>query len=210
MEKLLALAQKVAEEAEVFTISSEVTPVQFESNRLKHIQNKQSETVALRIIKNGRIGYATTTALENRAELVDNAVATAEFGSQAEFQFPSLQKYPKVETFDHTVESVTLEQMTRLGEELISRVIKHTPEVMCEAGVTKATSTCSIINSRGGQTSYRQSTFGLSIEGSLIRGTDQMRWQKPSYDSSNWQNARQKCQHDQCRLFLLRTGLPVP
>ena len=59
MEEILAQAQKAAEEAEVFLVSSEETPVQFETNRLKHIQSKQNTSVALRIIKEGRIGYAT-------------------------------------------------------------------------------------------------------------------------------------------------------
>ena len=51
MEEILALAKKVAEEAEVYMVSSEETPVQFESNRLKNIQYKQSQSVALRIIR---------------------------------------------------------------------------------------------------------------------------------------------------------------
>jgi len=49
--KNLALAKKVAEEAEVYMVTSEETPVQFESNRLKNIQHKQSQSVALRIVK---------------------------------------------------------------------------------------------------------------------------------------------------------------
>ncbi|GAH67040.1 unnamed protein product, partial [marine sediment metagenome] len=48
MEQILAQAKKVAEEVEVFMVFSEQTPVQFEANRLKHIQSKQSSYVALR------------------------------------------------------------------------------------------------------------------------------------------------------------------
>ena len=61
MEHILAQAKKVAEEAEVFQVSSEETQVHFEANRLKQIQTKQQTSVALRIVKKGRIGYATTT-----------------------------------------------------------------------------------------------------------------------------------------------------
>ncbi|MDD5288393.1 MAG: DNA gyrase modulator, partial [Dehalococcoidales bacterium] len=121
MEEILALAKKVADEAEVYMVSSEETPVQFESNRLKNIQHKQSHTVTLRIIKNGKTGYATTTSLENARELVDSAVATAEFGTKAEFQFPSMQHYPEVAIFDPAVEKVSIEKMTQLGKELIAR-----------------------------------------------------------------------------------------
>ena len=173
MEEILAQAKKVAEEAEVFMVSSEETPVEFEANRLKHIQNKQSSNVALRIIKDGRVGYATSTRLDSE-DLVNNAVATAQFGTEARFELPPLTSYPKVEVFDPEVESVTLEEMAKLGEELISPVMKHTSGILCEASVTKTIITTRIINSRGGQVSYQQSVFGLGIEGQLIRDTDML------------------------------------
>jgi len=151
LEKILALAKKVAEEAEVYMVTSEETPVQFESNRLKNIQHKQSQSVALRIIKNGKTGYVTSTSLENRQQLVDDAVATAEFGTKAEFQFPSAKTFPRVDVYDAAVEKVSLEKMTELGEELISRVTQYSPGVICEGGVTKGTYTLAIMNSRGGR-----------------------------------------------------------
>ena len=174
MEEILALAKKVAEEAEVYIVSSEETPVQFESNRLKNIQYKQSQSVALRIIKNGKTGYATSTSMDNPQKLVDDAVATAEFGTKAEFEFPSTRTFPEVAIFDPAVEKVSLEQMTQLGEELISKVTTYSPEVICEGGVTKGTYTLNIMNTRGGQASFRQSVFGLGIEGQRIRGTDML------------------------------------
>ena len=174
MEEILAQAKKVAEEAEVFMFSSEETPVQFEANRLKHIQSKQGRSVALRIIKNGKIGYASTTKLNESRELVNMAVETAQFGMPARFEFPSLSSYPQVEIFDPDVESVPLEKMIELGEELVAQVTHHTPDILCEAGVTKDIISVRIINSRGGQVSYRKSIFDLGIEGTLIRGTDML------------------------------------
>ena len=174
MEDILARASKVAEEAEVFMAFSEEAPVEFEANRLKHIQSKQSSTVALRIIKDGRLGYATTTRTDDIEELVENAVATAQFGTQARFTLPSLTTYPEVEVFDPATEMVTLDQMTELGQKLIDAVRAHTPEIICEAGVTRAVANVTILNSRGGRASYRESMFSIGIEGQLIRGTDML------------------------------------
>ncbi|MFC1968919.1 TldD/PmbA family protein [Chloroflexota bacterium] len=174
MEDILARARKVAEEAEVFTVSSEQTPIQFEANRLKHIQTKQSTSTALRIIKNGRIGYAATTELEADQDLVDMAVETAQFGMPAKFELPPSTKYPKVEVFDSEVESVPLEAMVKLGEEMVAAVTAHTPGIMCEAGVTKSTASVSIKNSRGGETDYRISVFSLGVMGTLVRDTDML------------------------------------
>lgn len=174
MENILAQAKKAAEEAEVFMVFLEETPVQFEANRLKHIQSKQSSSVALRIIRQGKIGYATTTHLSDSQNLVNNAVETAQFGMPAKFELPSLTSYPQIEVFDSNIESVPTEEMIRLGEELITTVRAHTPDIVCEAGVTKAVISVRIINSRGGEAIYKKSIFSLGIEGNLVRGTDML------------------------------------
>jgi len=174
VEQILAQAKRVAEEVEVFMVSSEQTPVQFEANRLKHIQGKQSSYVALRIIRGGKMGYATTTELGDSQNLVNAAVETAQFGMIAKFELPSLTLYPQIEVFDPKVESVSIEEMIKLGEELIATVRGHTPDIVCQAGASKGIISVHIINSRGGQADYRQSVFGLGIQCHLIRDTDML------------------------------------
>ncbi len=174
MESILARAKRVAEEAEVFMVSTEETPVQFEANHLKHIQSKQSSYVALRIIKEGRIGYAISTELSDWQNLLDAAIETAEFGTKAEFELPSKTLYPSIEVFDPAAASVTLEEMVKLGSELINIVVRHTSEILCDAEVYKGTVSTSIINSRGGKLNYHQTVFSLGVQGQLIRGTDML------------------------------------
>lgn len=174
MEDILAQAARVAEEAEVFSVSSEKTQVQFETNRLKHLQTKQQTTVALRIIRRGRIGYATTTAPTASQELVEHAVETARFGMPAKFEFPAPSSYPQVEVYDSGVKSVPIEEMIRLGEELIAAITSHTPGIVCEAEVTKGTVSVHIMNSRGGRAQYQKSFFSLGVEGTLVEGTDML------------------------------------
>jgi PmbA protein len=174
VEDLLAQAKKAAEAAEVFMVSSEETPVQFEANRLKRIQGNQSTSVALRIIKQGRVGYATTTDLSDTPRLVANAVGTARFGVQARFKLPAKTSYPEIKVFDPDTESIPIEKMIELGEELIAMVTRHTPDIICEAMVNKDIVSIRLMNSAGGEASYRKSVFSLSIWGSLIRGTDML------------------------------------
>lgn len=174
MENILIEAAKVAEEAEVFAVYSEETQVQFEANRLKHLQTKQKTSFALRIVRKGRIGYAITTELDDSHNLVNNAVETAQFGMPAKFQLPAPSSYPQVEVFDVDVDSVSTKEMIKLGEELVALVIAHTPDIVCEAGVTKGVTSVRLMNSRGGQAQYRKSFFSLGIEGSLIKDTDML------------------------------------
>jgi PmbA protein len=174
VERILEKAKKVAEAAEVFLVNAEETPVQFEANRLKHVQGKQSTSVALRIIKDGRTGYATGTDVNDSQTLVDNAVETARFGTKARFELPPTTPYPKVDIFDSNVEAVSVEKMASLGEELIALITGHTPEIICEAAVEKESISLRIINSRGGQASYKKSVFSIGVVGNLVRDTDML------------------------------------
>jgi len=173
--EVLRSAQKVAEQAEVFSVSSpDSIGIQFEANELKQVQTKESSSTALRIFKEGRIGFATASGGGGWEALVDMAVETSQFGSPASFQFPSSRDYSEVRIFDPKVEEIAMERMVEIGKELIAKIRGHTPDILCDVQVTKGTSSISLINSQGGEGRYNSSFFGLSLEGILVRDTDML------------------------------------
>jgi PmbA protein len=174
MEEILARASKAARKAEVFRVTSEETTVRFEANRLKQLQTNQSTSLALRIIKDGRIGYATTTGEGDAERLVQDAVETAKFGTEAKFQLPDSREFPEIPIYDEAVADVPIKEMVGLGEAMISAVTGHTPSIMCEAGASRGVVSVRIINSQGGQAEYRKSFFSLDLEGNLVEGTDML------------------------------------
>jgi PmbA protein len=187
--EIIGSARKVAEQAEVFWASSQETPVHFEANKLKQVQSKESSSVALRIIKEGKVGFSAASgsagAGESRSgtagpslagegassDLVNMAVETSQFGSPATFQFPSCRNYPEASIFDPRIEKLTMEEMIELGDELIARVRGHTPDILCDVEVTRGTSSVHIANSQGGEASYDKSFFGIGLEGVLVQDT---------------------------------------
>jgi len=172
--EVLRSARKEAEQAEVFSVSSRAVPIQFEANELKQVQTKESSSTALRIFREGRIGFATAIGGGGLEALVDMAVETSQFGSPANFQFPSSQDYSEVFIFDPKVEKIAMERMVEIGKELIARIRGHTPDILCDVQVTKGTSSISLINSQGGEGRYHSSFFSLSLEGILVRDTDML------------------------------------
>jgi len=174
MEAILEQAKKSAEAAEVFSVSSEETQVHFEANRLKHLQTKQQTSLALRVIRQGRLGYAITTSPDDYKSLVDNAVETSRFGMEAKFELHLASTYPPIEVLSPDVESVSIEAMVELGEKLIAAVAGHTPGIICEAEVSRGEVSVRLVNSRGGQAAYRKSYFRFGIEGNLTKGTDML------------------------------------
>ncbi len=174
MEEILELARKFAEEAEVYTVSTEEAPVHFEANRLKAIQSKQSTSVSLRLIKNGKLGYAAASGEIDARKLVDIAVETSEFGMPAQFSFPSERNFPQVNILDPEVETVSIGEMIELGQKLIDPVLKSTEGILCDAGVSRDSVTLSVANTRGGQAQYKKTTFGMGVSGTLVRDTDML------------------------------------
>jgi PmbA protein len=174
MEDILSQAKKVAEKAEVFQISSKMIPVHFEANRLKQIQDKESTRTALRLIKDGRVGFAQVSGSIEPDTLVEMAVETCQFGMPAKFNFPNTKIYPKIDVFDSKTDAVAIDEIVKLGEQIIAKIRQHTSEILCEASIAKGTASVNIINSEGGEASYNKSFFNLSLEGVLIKNEDML------------------------------------
>lgn len=172
MEQILSIARKSAESAEVFQLVSTRTPVQFEANRLKQIQTKESVSTALRIVKNGRIGFAQASGNIKAADIVNMALETCQFGHEANYHFPSHNSYREVDVFDSSVELFSIDDMVKTGEAIIDAIRSNTAEVICEGAISRGTAVYKIANTSGGNASYRRSNFSISMDGMLVRDGD--------------------------------------
>ena len=173
-EQVLELARRRAAEAEVFWAEAEETPVQFEANRLKMLQTRHTRGVALRVIKDGRIGFASTTRPDDAAALVDLAVELAAFGAEAKFTMPPAAATPDVPVFDPATPEVPIQTMVDLGRALIAGVLDAAPDVICEAEVHRTVQRVRILNSAGADFAEQASHFSVGIGGQRVRGTDML------------------------------------
>lgn len=171
-QQVMDLARGRVDLAEAYAYTTADTPVDFEANRLKSLETKESRGLALRVVKDGRIGLASTTRLDDLAGLVSIAVDLAAFGAEAKFDLPSMIAPTPVNVFDTAVESLRVEQMVEQGEEMIALIRAYDSAILCEAGVRRHLETTEIMNSRGGHGWYRKSNFWLIVGGQLIREGD--------------------------------------
>jgi PmbA protein len=174
MENILELALKSADEAEVYKFDSEEIPVSFNANHLKTVQSKQSTSISLRIIKNGKLGYAAASGEIDANKLVDTAIETSQFGINAKFNFPYFTEFPSVNIYDNAVIETQMSEMIEIGHGLIDPLIKNTPGLLCDAGVSKSTCKLKVINSGGSRAEYDKTIFGIGVGGTLIRDTDML------------------------------------
>jgi PmbA protein len=174
-EAILAAARRAgASQAEVYAVQTEETPVRFEANKLKELNARHTSGVALRVIANGRIGFASSTRPGDVDDLVQAALETAPFGPVAHLDFPSNGAFPEVDVFDPSTEALSVDSMIETGQKLIDAGRRAEPELLCDVSVRRAVATATIANSNGGHYTYSGTSLMAWLHGTLVRGTDML------------------------------------
>jgi PmbA protein len=163
IDTILSKAGATADAAEIFYESSESRPVEFENNAVKYVATKGSRGVGLRVIKDGRIGFSSTSDFSRLDELVENALESATFGQEAKFEFPDCCEPAPVAVFDDTVPACTTKQMAELGQSAIDAVRANHPDVQCQATYTAAESEERVANTRGLDVGHRSTTYSRHV-----------------------------------------------
>ena len=174
MEQLLTLALRDAQQAEVYEAVSESTMVHFEANRLKQVESRQSSSVALRLVRNGKIGFASAGGAIEPAELVRMAVEASAFGAPAHLEFPGAQAFPAVTVYDERVAALQPATLVDLGSDVVERVTARDRDLQCEGMVSASAGTVRILNSSGLDSSHRKTSLRLFMEGVRVNGTDML------------------------------------
>jgi PmbA protein len=171
-EQVLELASRRAQQAEVYAVSSQETPVSFEANRLKQIRTTASRSVTLRVIAEGHIGLTSTTRLDAPQDLVDDALALAPFGSKAHFELPAESPKDDVPSYDPTIVELSHEELREIGQGVIEQVTAYNPAVTCSVEVNKYIASVVILNTRGCRAYFHKTFLLLNLRASLIQGNE--------------------------------------
>ncbi|MDB9514471.1 metallopeptidase TldD-related protein [Kamptonema animale CS-326] len=169
LEQILKLATVRAEAAEVYYLSSQDTPIEFENNRLKSLQTKALQGVALRLIYKGKLGFASSTDLTRLEDLVDAAIQTAEIGDPAEFELADNFQMTAPET---TYTPPSTQELVEVGKGLIEQVHAYNPDILVDVGFHVRSGRVKIATTRNVYAERSSQILSGSISGNLVRGED--------------------------------------
>ncbi|MBW4683852.1 MAG: TldD/PmbA family protein [Komarekiella atlantica HA4396-MV6] len=168
-EHLLELAIKSgAEAAEVYQSRSLSRPVFFEANRLKQLETSQSEGTALRLWRNGRPGLTVAHGYVQAQVMVERALALSqlnqpepvELGSNFQPSYPDLGK------------NVPIEVLVNWGKEAIALIRDAYPEVVCNSDWECDVETTRLVNTKGLDCHYTDTTLSCYMSAEWVRGDD--------------------------------------
>ena len=169
VEQVIDLANKKGIKAEVFYAASQDTPIEFGNNRLKSLETKAYEGIALRVIADNKLGFASSTDLTRLADLVDAAVATAEIGDPVEFDFT--QDVNSVEP-KSDYQPTTTEKLVEVGEDLSSQVHQYNPDILVDVSFHSGISQAKLATTTNVYTEDHSHSLSAVISGNLVQGED--------------------------------------
>ena len=168
-EQLLELALKSgAEAAEVYQSRSLSRPVFFEANRLKQLETSQAEGTALRLWRDGCPGLTVAYGDVDPQGMVEKSLAlsqlnppeTVELGTHGGHSYPDLGT------------SVSVEKLIHWGKEAIALIHDIYPDVLCHSDWECDIENTRLINSKGLDSHYTDTTLSCYMSAEWVRGDD--------------------------------------
>ena len=161
-----------AEQVEVVEVQGENTSVGFEANRLKSSQVEETKGIALRMVRDGRLGFAASSDLSAVDKLVDNLIESAAYGDKIPISFPGPQVPAGVNVFDSTICEMPIPRLVEIGREVVDIILSVEPEARVNVALERGVEHLSLRNQAGTDISFDRSPFSLFIDISRVQGDD--------------------------------------
>ena len=161
-----------ADQAELVKVRSESTSVSFEANRLKKSQVDETSGLAVRVVKDGRLGFAASSDDGTEDRLVRNVLESAAYGDEVPLAFPRPQPAPGVRTFDTRIADLSVARMVQIGQGLVEMMLAVEPEARVNLELTRGVAEMSLRNHTGFEASVESTPLSISSEISRVQGDD--------------------------------------
>ncbi len=158
-----------AQAADVVEKTDETTTLIFEAGRLKATSLAQERGTNLRVVADGRMGFAGTTD-DTPGALLDAAIASARIGEAVDLKLPDPAPLPEVRTHVPRAAAAGFAELRQFGSLLLDRLGRDGCQV--NAVVERSVGTVRVANGQGLNVSYDVSALSLSVELTRVSGND--------------------------------------
>lgn len=169
MKNFIRKAKTKAEHVELYQVTVKETPVQFENNRLKSIDTREKRVGALRLVKDGKLGFATSTGLDLDC-LLEKALTTAQFGRKWEAPLPGDAPLPSVELFHPSTTAIETKTMVEMGQQIVDALRQCHKDALASSLISRSESTVNLVNSNGFAGKFSRSALTIFGGAELVEG----------------------------------------
>jgi len=173
IDRLLETARRKVDGADALWRREEQTAVAFESGRLKAAGISEEAGLNLRVLSQGRMGVAGTTAAKPDPEaLLERARASAELGEAVDLAFPKAgaASLPPIPTYFDRTANASLDDLIALGRMLVERLAR--PDCQINVSVEREVDETAVGNTAGARSEYRGTGIVVTADVTRIAGDD--------------------------------------
>lgn len=163
MERLFEMATKVSDQAELYAVDGRGDGISFENAQLKDIESSMQSGLSLRIIKDGKLGFAYTKNLIDREELIRNALDSLKGEVEGLFRFPDTRDLPSLDTYNPSIETLTNSEMVDECRR-VCEILSEKTRGQLNISAHRAMSNMRIMNSSGTDLSRKSSVYALYVQ----------------------------------------------
>ncbi|MBN1483199.1 MAG: TldD/PmbA family protein [Chloroflexia bacterium] len=169
---MLEHLQQQAEQAEVFEIASEATQIGFEANQMRSFEVTETRGIAVRVVRQGRLGFAASSNLEAKDQLATNALESARYGPKLTLQFPPPQPAAEVQVYDPRLAALSIERLVEMGREIIDLIRQADPDAHVNIDLQRQVRRTALRNSAGSEVETQKTPLSLQLSVQRVRGDD--------------------------------------
>jgi PmbA protein len=170
--ELLKRLRSQAEQVEVVQVRGESTNVGYEANRLKSSQVEETSGIAVRIVKDGRLGFAASSDESAVEKLISNVLESAEFGDDIPISFPAAHPGPEVLTYDQVISELPIPRLAEIGQEIVDIILEVEPEARVNVELERGVQRLALRNQAGSELAFERSPLSIGFEISRVKGDD--------------------------------------
>ena len=169
---ILKQLQSQAEQVEVVNLRNQATTVTFEANQLKASQVEETQGVAVRVVRNGRLGFSASSDDRAVEKLAANVLESAAYGDAIPLTFPAARPATQVIAFDSKIAELPVARLVEIGQEIIDLIRGIEPEARLNVSLKRGIQQTSIHNQAGAQVAFTRSPLSIEVEIDRVQGDD--------------------------------------
>jgi PmbA protein len=164
--------RKKADQVEIISLQNETTTVSFEANQLKSSTVAETRGMAIRVVRDGRLGFAASSDASALTKLAANVLESATYGDKLTLNFPTPQPGPHVLTYDQKIVDLGIPRLVEIGREILDLILPVEPEARVNLNLTRSVQSAKLQNQTGLDIAFERSPLNFELEIDRIVGDD--------------------------------------
>lgn len=166
-EKILELAKKKCNEADISMVKSYRSKVSFKANAIDGISSYESSWLALRVIKDSRIGLSYSYNLQtDPGELLERAILNSRYGPVCNFSLPNkVIVENKIKSYDPQVLKFQTSDTKKLIEAEIHKLLSIEKDILVNSDFNNGHSESRFLNTNGTDYSSKKTNISYYLVG---------------------------------------------